>query len=311
VCQPYLRSTPTAAPAPPAVSPPLRPGRPRAWTRACCHGGDSNRWKVTSTAGSHNWSPSFEITRRLSAGSALAAAGLERVKSGEPENFVMPAGVLPDMGPIQEAHVAEPGLLVVEVAAADDATAFAFQAAIAGEVGDRSGRQDHPGSGPARRTTSGLRRSAPGSLPARRTVRGHPLNRPLQQSSQRVPAGTRSRWCSATRPGTTSGSPRMLSGCVAETLHFGWRVCSRSGGVCVGLLQDLQAGELATPGGPGLSGVFGAGGSEPWRHERGARGPDDVPCAEGQVPHVVTDAEGPHKHGLEDPLQLHGHQGQR
>ncbi|MGP4012519.1 DUF6207 family protein [Streptomyces sp. 4N124] len=35
------------------------------------------------------------------------------------------------MEPIREAHVAEPGLLVVEVAAADDARAFAFQDAIA------------------------------------------------------------------------------------------------------------------------------------------------------------------------------------
>ncbi len=53
------------------------------------------------------------------------------MNSGAAENLAMPAGVLRDMGPIQEAHVAEPGLLVVEVAAADDATAFAFQAAIA------------------------------------------------------------------------------------------------------------------------------------------------------------------------------------
>jgi ApbE superfamily uncharacterized protein (UPF0280 family) len=32
---------------------------------------------------------------------------------------------------IEDAHVAEPGLVVVELAAADDATAFAFQAALA------------------------------------------------------------------------------------------------------------------------------------------------------------------------------------
>ncbi|WP_406482596.1 DUF6207 family protein [Streptomyces sp. NBC_01615] len=36
------------------------------------------------------------------------------------------------MEPIQDVHVAEPGLLVVDVAAADDATAFAFQTALAG-----------------------------------------------------------------------------------------------------------------------------------------------------------------------------------
>ncbi|MET8957191.1 DUF6207 family protein [Streptomyces sp. NPDC004533] len=35
------------------------------------------------------------------------------------------------MGPISETHMAEPGLVVVEVAAADDATAFAFQQALA------------------------------------------------------------------------------------------------------------------------------------------------------------------------------------
>ncbi|POX55328.1 hypothetical protein C3489_11110 [Streptomyces sp. Ru71] len=35
------------------------------------------------------------------------------------------------MKPINEVHVAEPGLVVVEVAAADDETAFAFQEALA------------------------------------------------------------------------------------------------------------------------------------------------------------------------------------
>ncbi|MET7887825.1 DUF6207 family protein [Streptomyces avermitilis] len=36
------------------------------------------------------------------------------------------------MEPIKDAHVAEPGLLVVDVAAADEETALAFQAALAG-----------------------------------------------------------------------------------------------------------------------------------------------------------------------------------
>jgi hypothetical protein len=36
------------------------------------------------------------------------------------------------MRPINEAHVAQPGLAVVEVAAADDQTAFAIQEALAG-----------------------------------------------------------------------------------------------------------------------------------------------------------------------------------
>ncbi|MGX4695052.1 DUF6207 family protein [Streptomyces sp. JNUCC 63] len=35
------------------------------------------------------------------------------------------------MEPINEAHVSEPGLIVVDVAAADDRTAMAFQGTIA------------------------------------------------------------------------------------------------------------------------------------------------------------------------------------
>ncbi|MET9914332.1 DUF6207 family protein [Streptomyces sp. NPDC006476] len=35
------------------------------------------------------------------------------------------------MRPINDAHVAEPGLAVVEIAAADDATAFAIQEMLA------------------------------------------------------------------------------------------------------------------------------------------------------------------------------------
>jgi hypothetical protein len=35
------------------------------------------------------------------------------------------------MNPINEAHVIEPGLLVVDVAAADDATALSFQQLLA------------------------------------------------------------------------------------------------------------------------------------------------------------------------------------
>ncbi|MEU4490134.1 DUF6207 family protein [Streptomyces purpurascens] len=38
------------------------------------------------------------------------------------------------MKPINEAHVAEPGLAVVEVAAADDETAFAVQELLAARV---------------------------------------------------------------------------------------------------------------------------------------------------------------------------------
>ncbi|MFF9765276.1 DUF6207 family protein [Streptomyces sp. NPDC014636] len=40
-------------------------------------------------------------------------------------------GVVLFMEAIQEAHVSEPGLVVVDVTAADDRTAFAFHAALA------------------------------------------------------------------------------------------------------------------------------------------------------------------------------------
>ena len=39
--------------------------------------------------------------------------------------------VVPDMEPINELHLTEPGLVIVDVAAADDDTAFAFQQALA------------------------------------------------------------------------------------------------------------------------------------------------------------------------------------
>lgn len=38
---------------------------------------------------------------------------------------------MPGMRPIHDAHVAEPGLAVIEVAAYDDATAFAVQELLA------------------------------------------------------------------------------------------------------------------------------------------------------------------------------------
>ncbi|MFH9970041.1 DUF6207 family protein [Streptomyces mirabilis] len=51
------------------------------------------------------------------------------------------------MEPIQEMHVAEPGLLVIDVAGADDETALAFQRAVAqmwaASTADRTIR--HPG----------------------------------------------------------------------------------------------------------------------------------------------------------------------
>lgn len=48
--------------------------------------------------------------------------------TGNPDGL---ARVVPDMEPINELHLTEPGLVVVDVAAADDATAFAFQQALA------------------------------------------------------------------------------------------------------------------------------------------------------------------------------------
>ncbi|MFI6341018.1 DUF6207 family protein [Streptomyces sp. NPDC050535] len=39
--------------------------------------------------------------------------------------------VVTDVDPIQEAHLSEPGLLVVDVAGMDDESVFAFQAAVA------------------------------------------------------------------------------------------------------------------------------------------------------------------------------------
>jgi len=47
------------------------------------------------------------------------------------ENFSRRPSVVPGMRPINDAHVAEPGLAVVEVAADDDRTAFAIQELLA------------------------------------------------------------------------------------------------------------------------------------------------------------------------------------
>lgn len=47
------------------------------------------------------------------------------------ENFGRRRSVVPGMRPMNDAHVAEPGLAVVEVAVADDQTAFAVQELLA------------------------------------------------------------------------------------------------------------------------------------------------------------------------------------
>ncbi|GGV50949.1 hypothetical protein GCM10010293_62380 [Streptomyces griseoflavus] len=47
------------------------------------------------------------------------------------ENPVRAGRVVPVMEAINDVHVSEPGLVVVDVATADDETAFAFHAALA------------------------------------------------------------------------------------------------------------------------------------------------------------------------------------
>ena len=56
---------------------------------------------------------------------------LGRVKTPGPENAAGPRRVVPGMREILDAHVAEPGLAVVEAAATDDATALAVQELLA------------------------------------------------------------------------------------------------------------------------------------------------------------------------------------
>lgn len=46
-------------------------------------------------------------------------------------NRTSPRSVDRSMKPIRDAHLSEPGLVVVDIAAADDDTALAFQAALA------------------------------------------------------------------------------------------------------------------------------------------------------------------------------------
>ena len=75
--------------------------------------------------------------------SAHASAVLGWVKPFRRKNFRGRRNVLPGMRQINDAHVALPGLAVMEVAAADDETAFAIQKLLAG-------RCDIP---PADRTT--------------------------------------------------------------------------------------------------------------------------------------------------------------
>jgi hypothetical protein len=72
------------------------------------------------------------------------------VKTLERENFPRTWPVILCVRQINEAHVAVPGLAVVEVAAADDATVFAVQELLAAQCAiapaDRTTREpDEPG----------------------------------------------------------------------------------------------------------------------------------------------------------------------
>lgn len=62
----------------------------------------------------------------------MTATLRSRVKPPEWENFCERRGVVLCMRPINDTHVAGPGLAVVEAAAADDETAFAVQELLAG-----------------------------------------------------------------------------------------------------------------------------------------------------------------------------------
>ncbi|MDQ1013473.1 hypothetical protein QFZ43_000022 [Streptomyces afghaniensis] len=61
----------------------------------------------------------------------MAGTLLGRVNTPGSENFCGRPRVVLFMRPIADAHVAEPGLAVVEVAAADDETALAVQELLA------------------------------------------------------------------------------------------------------------------------------------------------------------------------------------
>lgn len=65
------------------------------------------------------------------AGTEAGERLLGRVMLLVQRNSAFCPGVVPYMNPINEMHVQEPGLVVVDVAAADAATALALQTALA------------------------------------------------------------------------------------------------------------------------------------------------------------------------------------
>ncbi|MFE9942022.1 DUF6207 family protein [Streptomyces hirsutus] len=66
------------------------------------------------------------------------------------------------MKPIRDEHLAESGLVVVDVAAADNDTAFAFQAALAGRWATATADRTARAPGEARRAAALLPGPAPG-----------------------------------------------------------------------------------------------------------------------------------------------------
>lgn len=105
-------------------------------------------------------------------------AVLGRVKTQRWANSPTTPVVVLGREPIQDAHVARPGLVVVEIAAAGDATALALQAAIAERLDDRHHRPYDPGPRAARRPAAPVRTTlSRNSLTAAPGLPGRPRSR--------------------------------------------------------------------------------------------------------------------------------------
>ncbi|WMD06378.1 DUF6207 family protein [Streptomyces sp. FXY-T5] len=129
------------------------------------------------------------------------------------------------MGPIHETHVSEPGLFVVDVAAADDATALAFQQLLADRWATATAEQSTRDAGQAAYGCAATWTCASSSL------RPPWSARPWSRSRFRW--GGVGGWCGRTRPGVGSGACLGL---------LGW---SEGGGErsprCVSVNRDFTA----------------------------------------------------------------------
>lgn len=67
------------------------------------------------------------------------------MKPARSQNLRVPRHIVPGMRLINDAHVAEPGLAVVQVAACDDQTAFAVQELLAGRWATAQADRGEPG----------------------------------------------------------------------------------------------------------------------------------------------------------------------